>query len=680
MKKIFTLLSAAAVALAANAESITAQFGAANNAPEKDTEVTCSGFTIASTYVASGTSKVNVYNGDKGMKMRTNKTGNALILTVDENTTITALTMGIVTNDAEQSIPIIDVRVDGTSAALSYPLDTYNTTTADGSAVINLTDIEATENISIFFDPANYTAKNQQVFIAGEVTYEAGTAVLPTFPDSFDVTTNLKDINIWKGSFEDIAESGVEIDENALEIASWGYPETAIVLSGITDMKQFELEFDLPAGWLGVAPVKINTQGGYYNLNTRANDFEPAPLDEFLSNYEYMMGLFDTSTVKPGNPLTIPVTSEAQYYLGFLYLHDDGTLSGDPEFAGDFVDAANSVVIVVDVTDGVEVTEPTFPERLEFTMNGEKELEGVEVIWGVDSYDGAPVINVEGSCNADAITFTFTTPEGWTGFLIQTDGEVSNIENNATRAASDWSPTSRFEQYFEAGNSVTFETGVKDEATIALVWGDKMYNTWITLKFNVEKAEVDPAPEFPSKFDVTLSSNAGAGVELTTDDMYIEEGVYIINVTGMSTAEEITVTVAVPEGFEGFMHISGLDAMDPGIGGGPLSTRAAEPEWTPISELSSWGLNLIEGNSMTFPVDGQTHSGNFMLYKNGLVDINNQINVEFEVEYGQPTGVNGVNAADKAAYYDLQGNKISTTKAGMFVKVVNGKATKVVVK
>lgn len=174
MKKIFTLFAASLLALGASAEAVTAKFGSDNNSA-KDTEVICPAFTIAGTYVASGNSKVNVYDGDKGMKMRANQTENTLILTVKENTTITGIKIGMVTNDAEQTIPVIDVKVDNTSAALSYPIATFNTSNAEGTAVIELADIAATETIGIVFDLADYTAKNKQVFIAGEVTYVEGT-------------------------------------------------------------------------------------------------------------------------------------------------------------------------------------------------------------------------------------------------------------------------------------------------------------------------------------------------------------------------------------------------------------------------------------------------------------------------------------------------------------------------
>ncbi|MDE5850103.1 MAG: hypothetical protein K2H38_08165, partial [Muribaculaceae bacterium] len=185
--------------------------------------------------------------------------------------------------------------------------------------------------------------------------------------------------------------------------------------------------------------------------------------------------------------------------------------------------------------------------------------------------------------------------------------------------------------------------------------------------------EGDPAPEFPASFDVALSSDKG--VELTTDDT---QGVFIINVTGKSSEKEITVSIALPEGFDSVMHFSTLDMMDPGIEVGPLSTRADEPDWYPVS----WALEegMKEGNSMTFPVDGELYAGNFFLCKHGYVDLNNQVNVEFEVEYDETSGVSGVNAAENATYYDLHGNQIAKPSKGICVKVVDGKATKVVVK
>lgn len=172
MKKFFTLLAVSALAMGASAQT-TATFGAETiSGLEKDNDVVCPGFTIAATYFAGGTSKVDVYNGDKGMKLRTNKTDNTLVLTVDAGTAITSLAVGMVTNNDAESITLSGVSIDGVAVADFAAVLLPNTGNADGSAVVNLTNINATESITFSFDDSAYTGKNKQVFVAGEVTYQ----------------------------------------------------------------------------------------------------------------------------------------------------------------------------------------------------------------------------------------------------------------------------------------------------------------------------------------------------------------------------------------------------------------------------------------------------------------------------------------------------------------------------
>lgn len=172
MKKFFTLLAVAAMAAGASAQK-TATFGSADiSGQEKDTDVVCPGFTIAGTYFAAGSSKVDVYDGDRGMKLRTNKTDNTLVFTVDANTEITSLTMGLVTNNDSESITLSGVSVDGVAVADFTAVVLPNTGNADGTAVVDLQNISATNNISFTFDDSEYTGKNKQVFAAGVVTYQ----------------------------------------------------------------------------------------------------------------------------------------------------------------------------------------------------------------------------------------------------------------------------------------------------------------------------------------------------------------------------------------------------------------------------------------------------------------------------------------------------------------------------
>lgn len=586
MKKIFTFLAATSLTIAANAESTTATFGSANNSA-KDTQVTCPGFTIDGTYVASGSAKVYVYGSDKGMKMRANKNDNTLILSVNENTTITGLVIGIVTNDATQTLPISNVLVDGTSVDLVYPIDTYNTTNADGSAVITLTNIKATETIGIQFNLENYTASNKQVFIAGEVTYEEATEAEPTFPEHIDYTLNgekeLAGVTVTQGYDED-------------------WEENAFNVSGKCSADKITIKFETPEGWDGIL-VPPSYGDDINPLKTRG-EWDWAPLDEMLA-YGW----------KKSNELTFAVDGEEQqnfvaFYKGdqvyqtMLYVYFTVEKDGaDPELAAANQAAYEAVIAQLDALQ--------------------------------EKYDAA-VAKIK-ETNPD---FDFSEYEEIPNMIEQYRGWAAQALASAN----------------EEGEAFMFPFDGSDiEGYISMML-----------------MEADPAPEFPTSLDVTLSSNEG--VELTVDDT---QGIFIINVAGKSSEEEITITVAVPEGYDGFVSIRDID-MDLGIGNDPLLTRAEEPDWWPMSMLLEEGCK--EGNTMTFPVDGEYHSGQFFLCKNGLADMNNQINVEFEVEYDATTGVSGVEAAENATFYDLQGNRIAKPAKGMYVKVADGKAMKVVVK
>lgn len=997
MKKIFTLFAATAIAVAANAESTTASFGSANNS-EKDNPVTCPGFTIDGTYVAGGNAKVNVYGEDKGMKLRANKTDNTLILSVDENTTITALVMGVVTNDADQTLPITDVLVDGKSVALEYPIATYNTSNANGSAVINLTDIKATETIGLKFDDAEYTAKNKQVFIAGEVTYEEVAEADPTFPETIDYTINGEkelagvDVSITdngygqsmsitgKSSAEEIALTfavpegwdgwiinadwaevseqpiaktrseedwlplefylnnqnykkgntvtfAVEEEDNYATLALYKgdkvynktidieynvvpadggdepsdeplipesigittYADGLIVeqekdeddgsiyidVTGAIAEDEYDIVLDVPEGWDGflILPFSENITIGDAENNVpgprkiSATDHDWASIELALDEgyvkgnkltlkangnwefayaflykgeqYDYNAYIGITAKVSkevykvstssssldvtqgeydgfyivtvtgqcPDDEYTVTIETPEGYdgFIGYTdcdYNNDieplkkiqdpdwvdvedmleDGlrktnslTFPADGEehwgqlipYKGDVADIANSIGIEVLVSKAVVGDDPAFPESLVITTFPE---EGLEVWQGEDS--DIYTIGISGEIAVPTFDVVIDVPEGWDGFIsIPYDDSTVIGENGLsprkTRAAEYyWLDIDEFIEMApdaKKGNKFTFTpNGEEQDVAIYLYKGDQveMIN-WISLetmvsvksaddnqaaydaviaeldalqeKYDAAVAEIKetnpdfdfsmygeipvmieqtkqfaeqalnaanedgvsfsdyfyggleeieafismmlmeayPAPEFPTSFDVTISSTAG--VEMTTDD---SQGVFIINVTGKSVEEEITVTVAVPEGFDGFVGIRDLD-MTPEIGVGPLTTRAEEAEWWPISMLLEEGFK--EGNTMTFPVDGELHSGQFYICKNGMVDVNNQINVEFEVE-GSTVGVNGINASENATYYDLQGNQIAKPAKGMYVKVVDGKATKVLVK
>ncbi len=195
-------------------------------------------------------------------------------------------------------------------------------------------------------DAANWIALENN-----EVTSTGGNVepIIPVFPETFELTVDSQNVSVWQGGIDEIDASGISLTEDELEVLSMFMPEKAIVLNGSTEAENVTVDFDLPEGWLGVLPVKVNilAEDDYNLLSTRANDFEPYPLNEFLDQIQ-MMGIFETP-VEPGNPLVFPTNEKKQVYGCYLYMYDDGTLAGDPEFAGYYLDMANSFVIVVNV-------------------------------------------------------------------------------------------------------------------------------------------------------------------------------------------------------------------------------------------------------------------------------------------------------------------------------------------
>lgn len=136
------------------------------------------------------------------MKLRTNKNGNTIVFDVKPGVTITKLVMGAVTNDENASITLSGVAVDGVDLTFS-PVAMPNTKAADGAAIVNLDGISAKSTITFSFSDADYTGKNKQAFVAGEVTYEEGD------PAGIDNVTVAEDENAPMYNLQ-----GVQVDEN----------------------------------------------------------------------------------------------------------------------------------------------------------------------------------------------------------------------------------------------------------------------------------------------------------------------------------------------------------------------------------------------------------------------------------------------------------------------------------
>ncbi|MDE5840351.1 MAG: hypothetical protein K2H49_05470, partial [Muribaculaceae bacterium] len=470
-----------------------------------------------------------------------------------------------------------------------------------------------TESNSITFDVDGMEHTSSIMFIKGDQVYSTmlgitfnvnreGGVKFPEYPESLSYTLNgAKEI------------PGVTVTQEMVT-ASDGEDHLTIHISGKCEANELTFEMVTPEGWNSMLVYHDNWSGDDDDDDMWMKAKAPAKQDD-----DFWMSLMYASFMNayPGNSITFPADGDEYKAKAFL-------VKGDKFYT-------INIDIISDVN---KADEPKFPERLDFTMNGEKELEGVEVTWGTDSYDGSPVINVTGTCDADAITFTFATPEGWDGFMISAPwGDVSTSGNIATRSESDWSPKDWLANMdYKPGNSVTFNTGEDNDASIALVWGDKTYNIWFALKYDVSKKGsddpiIDPVedPVFPESFVVDTFLNEGIEV-----DQYIDDDWYIIALTGEANSQEFSIVIDVPEGWDGFIsaNYSSEDIKVEESGVGPRKTRA-ESNWISIDNMDQVSKKeYVKGNKFTFPANGELQELQVFLYKGDMVDIGHEISLE----------------------------------------------------
>ena len=199
--------------------------------------------------------------------------------------------------------------------------------------------------------------------------------------------------------------------------------------------------------------------------------------------------------------------------------------------------------------------------------------------------------------------------------------------------------------------------------------GETIYFYLNPLAYTAVAAE----PEFPEAFEVAVSAK---GAKVEQEEMF---GMYTVMVTGEVKDKEITITLTLPEGWDGFLVLN-EDDVNGGIGGGPeepaLLTRA-EFGWETVENMEKEGFK--KGNSLTFPVDDDAHAGMMYLYI-GDRAYQRVISVESEVTEDH-SGISSIESDMEAPrYFNLQGVEIDSPENGIYVKVAGGKASKVIVK
>ena len=499
----------------------------------------------------------------------------------------------------------------------------------------------------------------------------------PVFPESFVVTTFNKGLEVSQG------------------YNKWGNYD--ITVEGEVAENTFPIVIDVPEGWDGFVCYNWSHQGDVTITEsdptpkaTRAEEMEWISVEKLLAN-GYEKGNRFTF-----EPTYVPGTNNYQTIELHLY-------------KGDMAMKEDILSLLVYVSKG-EVTAPEFPSEFDVTATGDDvtvwQGATAELPEGTLTEDEAELtsgwfncesaVMVSGKTASDSTTVEFNLPEGWAGvqpFKI-TIPDFNDYEYLSTRAnESDWQMLDEmtetlgsmgyFDTSIEGGTKFDFAAGEK-QAYLCYLYMDmedadetvKLADTAnaFVLVVNVEKDGDAPALTFPDEFDVSLSSE---GITVSQElEVYHGEGQFIITLEGECSEDELTVTLAVPEGWDGFIGASDYD--DP-YEIEPLSTRSELNEylWMPVSGLE--GIGYKKCDSLKFNVDGDEHGGYMFLYK-GDMAYYCAILIEDLVMPAATVGVDSVESAAPARYYNLQGAEVSNPESGVYVKVVDGKSYKVIVK
>ncbi|MCM1153157.1 MAG: SusF/SusE family outer membrane protein [Muribaculum sp.] len=305
---------------------------------------------------------------------------------------------------------------------------------------------------------------------------------------------------------------------------------------------------------------------------------------------------------------------------------------------------------VNDKTITVTSTAPVYPENL-------------YIIGTVNNADWAPNNGVKMDNEGDGI-YTVETELGDSmssgfGYFSFTTALADNWENMGTRygaSANDFAVALEEEIAIEPGsNSYKLASG-KYSFTVNLE--DKT--------LYVEKVEVEPVA--PTTISGTSDAQGSLVYNAETDTLEAD----------LTTNEDtVTVTLAIPEGFDNWFVIN-----LPSGGAEPLATRAAE-DWITAEQAASNGYPGEFTNTVTVKAtaDGAKYSYGICPAKDNKILMSAMYFLDITATQETVSGVEGITVEGaEAVYFNVNGTRVANPENGLYIKVVNGKASKVIVK
>ncbi|MDE6683219.1 MAG: hypothetical protein K2J87_07320, partial [Muribaculaceae bacterium] len=469
---------------------------------------------------------------------------------------------------------------------------------------------------------------------------------IPAIPAEFDVTVSDDNVTVEQDQDTDGAN---------------------IVLLGETSAETVTVTLAVPEGWDGYYCAVWGEDSGEEGGDT------PTPFARKRVNAladeetEYIMMPLEELTaempLKEGNSVTLKVDEES-ISAGIFFLYKG-------ENALYWPIAVNPSITKIE---GEDI--PALPEEYVVTVDPSENVEIAqdpsEDIYG---WIVPHTIAINGKCEQKTATITIEVPEGWDNFIWKCD-DISPYDSRKKANKTVWEDKADLiaDGYTE-GNVI--EVPVDSRSHIYYLYpclGDKI-DSANDIQLDVMFNKFFPGLVFPEELDVTLSSE-GPKVEQAS-----EEWAHTITITGDCEGETLTVTIAVPEGWDGIIGATDAD-VEEGPEINPLSTRAAEEEnliFMPLEVVENGDVPLKKSNEFAFAADGTEHYGMAYLYKEDMACFK-QIDITVAVN-DKLAGISNIEGADsEARFFNLQGVEVANPENGVYVKVANGKASKVTVK
>lgn len=202
------------------------------------------------------------------------------------------------------------------------------------------------------------------------------------------------------------------------------------------------------------------------------------------------------------------------------------------------------------------------------------------------------------------------------------------------------------------------------DAQLYYIFTDKRYYSDAqTIEFYYPgKIEIDvPVFEFTPGNDYSGEINYDA-----------ENKVY--EATFVTTLESTPVTIIIPEEYDSaYYYLVDQEELT------ASQLRKADSIWVPEDQALEIHP-FVKSNVINVPTDNTLHSYIVMFGKDGNVDMQAENAERLDAISTYPTGAALINAEGKVSFYDMNGLRVANPSNGIFIKVIDGKAYKVIVK